>query len=124
MVTWAEEAGPPAAVADAGTAGAAPGIGGGFGAITGAGAETRGGIGGKATGVLAIGAGVTTGAGARTTGAGAGRAAGTDGAVGAGALTPGFDTKGDGLCAGVGATAGRGLGAVIGIRAIGGGADT
>lgn len=124
MVTWAEEAGTPDSAADAGVAEAAPGIGGGFGAITGAGAETRGGIGGNATGALAIGAGGTTGAGARTTGAGAGIAAGTEGAMAAGALTPGFDTTGDGPCAGVGATAGRGLGAVIGMREMGGGADT
>lgn len=56
--------------------GAEPGSGGGFGAITGEGADTRCGIGGGATGAFAIGGGTAAGEGVNgardTTGTGAG----------------------------------------------------
>jgi len=102
--------------------GVVPGIGGNFGAITGA-AVPRVGVGGSATGDFAMGGGADGGGvaiGGRDTGAGA------EAAMDAGDLIPGLN----GACEGVwtvaceGGADGRGVGCVTGIRATGGGAET
>lgn len=112
--------------------GEVPGRGGGLGAMTGDGAETRGGNAGGVVGALAIG-GTETGdgaKGARDTGGGVGAGAdtggGTAGGVEAAAAAADFTggIEGDGVNGAWVGAAGRDDGGVTGIRARGGGAET
>ena len=98
---------------------AGPGSGGGLGAITGCGAEIRGGIGGVETGDFVTGGatGVCTKGAREITGGGVATGAGG----GAAGFTGGIDGEWEGAGAGVWAAgAGRGAGGVAGSRAIGG----